>query len=131
MVTVALAARALDFRRVATRAEWFLVGYLAGLAVAELLVASGFPIAGIATHVVLIICLSVHGAFADVRDRQVLVALSLAPLIRVVSLSIPLAGIPLVYSLALASLPLFASAARTIQVLGLNPRELGLRRGTI
>jgi len=56
-------------------------------------------------------------------------ALTLAPLIRILSLSLPLAVFPLVYWYAVVSFPLLAGAAAVTILNGYRRRELGLTWG--
>lgn len=57
-------------------------------------------------------------------------ALTLAPLIRILSLSLPLAVFPLVYWYAVVSFPLLAGAAAVAVLNGYRRRELGLTWGS-
>ncbi|HUM67385.1 MAG TPA: CPBP family intramembrane metalloprotease [Chloroflexota bacterium] len=64
-----------------------------------------------------------------VRRRSgflLLLALIPLPLIRIVSLSLPLANFPLVYWFLLTSLPLFVTALMVARLLGWGWRDLGL-----
>jgi len=74
--------------------------------------------------------LVLHGALIpDDRRRALLWALAIAPLLRIVSLSLPLGGVPIVYWYAAVSLPVLAAVAATARALEYAPRDLGLVRG--
>jgi membrane protease YdiL (CAAX protease family) len=106
-----------------------LAGYLAAITCAELLLALGAPVAGIALHLVLLFLLPVHAAFAPSRQAPLYVALVLAPLLRAVSLALPLAGWDIIYWYLATSLPLFAAIIVAARALGYTRHQLGLRIG--
>lgn len=101
--------------------------YLAGVALAELLTAAVEPRLGLPLHALLLLALLGHGALvAEGPRRALLWALALAPLIRILSLSLPVASFPLVYWYAIISLPVFAAAFAAARTLGYSRRDLGL-----
>jgi uncharacterized protein len=61
----------------------------------------------------------IHGLF---------LALTFAPLIRILSVSLPLAKFPLIYWYLITSIPLFAAAFVIVKVLGFSPASLGINR---
>src|SRR4051812_22803998 len=73
---------------------WLWCGYLALITLAELLVAVWSPQLGMVLHLALLLFLPVHATFAPSRQQPLLIALMFAPLVRVVSLALPLAGLP-------------------------------------
>lgn len=106
---------------------WFL-GYLAAIVLAELLVVFDPP-AGMAGHLIVVFALVVHAAFASEEDRPLLVALVLAPLLRILTLSYPFASSSVVLWYLLTSIPLFIGAVGAAYVLGLSRHDLGLNLG--
>ena len=71
--------------------------YLQVIALAELLTNLREARTGLIIHGITLIVLLIHGAFEnDVRNRRFLLALALVPLIRLLSLSLPLTGRPLI-----------------------------------
>ena len=108
-------------------------GYLAGVALAELLVTYAEPRLGMLAHCGLLLGLLFHTMrVGRTEERAFLVSLAFAPLIRILSLSLPLTEFPVLYWYLLTSLPLFAGvwvAARTLGYrwgpLGLNLRGWG------
>ncbi|MFN8525929.1 MAG: type II CAAX endopeptidase family protein [Chloroflexota bacterium] len=102
------------------------IGYVLLIAAAEATFAFAAPLGGTVIHVLLLIVLPVHAAFVGETRRPFLVSLALVPLLRVVSVALPLASLPLDGWHALAGVPLFIAAFRVIRVLGLRPREIGL-----
>ncbi len=107
------------------------LAYLAGLAAAEALTALIEPRIGLVLHAVLLVTLLLHAARNwGRRTRDLLLCLGFAPLIRLLSLSMPLAGFPLITWYLIISIPLFVAtflAARTLefsgQSIGLNLRR--------
>ncbi len=103
------------------------LGYLAAITAAELLTTFWQPQFGLLFHGVLLVVLLVHVTFRwEKASRDVLLSLSFAPLIRLMSLSLPLVGIPLVYWYFITSVPLFVSVLITARRLHFSPSELGL-----
>lgn len=103
------------------------LAYLLAISVAETATAAGSPRLGLPIHGLILLALLVHGAVAeDLARRALLWGLSLAPLIRILSLSLPLAGLPVLYWYAIISVPVFAATIATIRVLGYSWRDVGL-----
>jgi len=106
--------------------------YLMALTAAESLTVLILPQVGLILHGLLLIALIVHASLATRGPQQRLLwALTLAPLIRLLSLSLPLARIEIVYWYLIIGVPLLAStyvAARssgyTAAKVGLNARAL-------
>lgn len=107
------------------------LGYLAALIVAELVVSLVSPFAGFGLHAALLFALPVHALVARPGDRRLLLALTLAPLVRIVSLGLPLAHLPVIYWYLLTSVPLFVGGIMAARTLGLSRRQLGLRWGRL
>ena len=101
--------------------------YLAAIVAAELLTALVSPRLGILLHVGLLFLLLGHGALASPpRQRALLLALTIAPLTRILSLALPLGDIPRVYWYALVSLPLAAAGVVIARTIGYSRRQLGV-----
>jgi len=106
--------------------------YAAAVTAAEIVTAYYNPLYGIACHVVLLVALLVHASLAYKQAvNLVYLSLSLAPMIRIMSLSIPLIGVPPMYWYLIISLPLFAAAASVMRFAGFKPREVGLTVGNL
>jgi membrane protease YdiL (CAAX protease family) len=107
-------------------------GYLAWLTVAELVSSVGEPRVGLLLHVGLLIALIYHAA-RDLNDplHQLLLTLAFAPLIRLISFSLPLASFPQVAWYFIVSLPLFVAAYLVYRVLGFTRASIGLRIGSL
>ena len=125
----------------------YLLAYLAAVIVAEIAIAipggaggldRPFQPIGLAIHILLVFCLMFLSVFQQAKDATLaplLVAVSLASLVRVFSLAVP--RFPFISApennalntipwLALVSIPLLVSVATVAYVQGLRPRDLGL-----
>lgn len=104
-------------------------GYLVAIVAIELVTTFLSPAVGVGAQLILMTMLLIDASFARRDERALLVALLFAPLIRVVSLTLPLAGLPVVsWSLAI-SVPLGVAVIVAARVLGLSRHDLGLRGG--
>src|SRR5262245_4284422 len=80
---------------VAALRHWLPWGYLLLVVLAEALIAFGSTQLGLILHALLLVGLTLHGGLGGrVAERRFVLALTLAPLIRLLSLSLPLANIP-------------------------------------
>ncbi len=101
--------------------------YLALIALAELVTTFAEPRLGLALHGALLVLLLLHTALAsEYPYHRLLLALSLAPLIRMLSLAVPLLRFAQLYWYVIISVPLFISAGLSGRVLGLSREQLGL-----
>jgi hypothetical protein len=108
------------------------VGYLAALSAAELVTALVAPRVGLFFHAVLLVVLFLHTAL-DRRQtvHRLLLCLSLVPLMRLLSLSLPLADFHLSSWYLTVTVPLLAAAVAVMHVLDLSWRDVGLSRGRV
>jgi membrane protease YdiL (CAAX protease family) len=103
------------------------LGYLVALTVAELLTALIEPRVGLVLHGVVLMALLLHTALTwGHPNHRFLLSLTFAPLIRLLSLSMPLAGFPLIYWYFIVSVPLFVAAAIALRTLGFSRIGIGL-----
>lgn len=108
-------------------------GYLAAIIAAEGVTVFLRPRAGLGLHLLILLLLLAHAArrldAVDSRNRHRLWAsLALVPLVRVVSLTLPLSRFPPVYWFLFTSIPLFAAAVLVMRLLSLSWAEVGLHR---
>ena len=101
--------------------------YLIAIVVAELITSLRSVEAGVAVHLALLFVMPIHATFAPKPVQALLIGLVLAPLIRVVSLAMPLAGLSPVNQYLLTSIPLVVAILVAMQTIGLTRREIGLR----
>lgn len=116
------------------------ITYLLAITIAEVIVvvlepATGIvtaSIIGIACHTVILLATIVDAALIDryFHGRLVL-SLSLVPLIRIISLTLPLADIPRIWQFPIIYLPLLAAAIVVARLLDYKPKDIGIRAGFI
>lgn len=102
--------------------------YLGALLLAESVVVWNATI-GMALHLAVLFALLIHSGLSWIGQRWFLVALALVPLIRVVSLSLPLTVFPPVSWFGLVGLPLLAAAAMAVWIIGPSREEIGFQLG--
>lgn len=101
--------------------------YFIAFTAAELVTALLQPFIGIICHGVILSALLVQSAFiSDVRSRNFTTSLSLVPLVRIMSLIMPLASVPLIYWYILIYAPLLIAAVVVMRTVKLKPRQIGL-----
>jgi membrane protease YdiL (CAAX protease family) len=113
------------------RPPWrFGAAFLIAVTAAEVVTALLEPRWGLALHGLLLLGLPLWSALRwRFPDRKMALAFTLIPLIRVLSLSLPLARFPTVTWYALTAVPLMVSAYAVKQTLGLSRRDVGLTAG--
>ncbi|RZN33954.1 MAG: CPBP family intramembrane metalloprotease [Methanophagales archaeon ANME-1-THS] len=102
--------------------------YLLVIASAELLT-TYLTKAGIALHAVILFTLLVHAAFEADRNKHLshfLMALVLAPLIRILSLSMPATIFSRISWFLIVSIPLFIATVTCVWLQALRPEDIGL-----
>lgn len=116
----------------ALRRGGLLWAYLLLIMLAELVTSLLSAQLGQLIHVVLLVVFLFHGAIGPRgTTRRLVLALSLAPLIRVLSLSMPLTRFPQLDWYPIVAIPLFVAGWLIIRRLELTREELGLRWGNL
>jgi membrane protease YdiL (CAAX protease family) len=101
--------------------------FLVAVALAELLTTWSDPRLGLALHGLILVGLFVASMQTGSRDAWVFVlSLAFAPLIRILSMSMPLTRFPLLYWYLITSVPLFAAVWAAGRSLGYSWRGRGL-----
>ncbi len=104
--------------------------YLLAISVAEYITAYYItvqPIWGITLHILILVTIIVRSALDSHPTRQqFFLSLALAPLVRVVSLTMPLANIPRLMWYPLIYAPLMAAAILSVRIMNIKARELGV-----
>jgi len=129
MAGLPIAARAISTLRLRLPPLPIALALLYVIAVAAAELATTFTDArwGLAMHLALVAALLAHASLATKQSSQRLfLALALAPLIRVLSLTMPLEDIDLVYWYAIVGAPLLLAAAVVSANLKLSRQDLGL-----
>jgi membrane protease YdiL (CAAX protease family) len=101
--------------------------YLGVLTIAEALTTLIMPQEGLAVHGILLTILIAHTALVwGHPSSRLILTLAFAPLIRMVSLFLPLANFPIVYWYFIVSVPLFAAAIAALRTLRFSRKDIGL-----
>jgi membrane protease YdiL (CAAX protease family) len=101
--------------------------YLLAITMAEVVTVSGHPLWGLAAHGVILIVVIVHSAVATgYPHRPLLLSLALVPLVRIISLTMPLADIPQMWWYLIIYTPLIAAAIVVMRILNYRPEQVGL-----
>jgi membrane protease YdiL (CAAX protease family) len=99
--------------------------YIAGIAVAELVTGMLSTTVGITLHAVIILALMVHAAIASPDPKsKFYVSLSLVPLMRVISLSMPLKGFTVITWYLVIAVPLLLGAFMAIKTFKYKPSDI-------
>jgi membrane protease YdiL (CAAX protease family) len=106
--------------------------YLGFITLAELLTATigsgtDFVRVGLSLHSIVLVVLILHGATTrKTQTRRLLLTLALAPLIRILSISLPLQSLPLIDWYLIIGALLYLAAFVTAQITGISWRRMGL-----
>jgi len=101
---------------------------LAGVALAEFVTAYVNPLYGVLGHIVLLgVFLSLGALTQDTRYQVFFLTMTIAPLIRILSLGMPLGRFPQPYWYVLTAIPLFAAAWSIARTLKIPRASLNLR----
>jgi len=108
------------------------LAYLDAIAAAELITASVTQLGGVIFHLVILFALIFNSALVGKHpSHKLFLALALVPLIRILTLSMPLAEFSQIYWYLIISVPLLAGIFAVIVTLDLHPREVGLTAGAL
>ena len=101
--------------------------YLGAITAAELIVALVNPLVGVIFQIALGIILIYHASYAANRpENKFYLTLAIAPLIRLVSLFVPLTEFPQVYWYAITAIPIIITSIIVVRRLNYRPFQLGL-----
>ncbi len=104
------------------------LAYLAALLAAESITTLSIPAVGLLLHGAVLVVLILHAAlFAERAQQRFLMTLTLAPLIRLMSLSVPLVNFPIVYWYAVIGAPLIAAAFIVLRMTGFDAARIGFK----
>ncbi|MFC2014419.1 lysostaphin resistance A-like protein [Chloroflexota bacterium] len=93
---------------------------------AEVITVAVGPVLGIICHIILLGSLLLNSALTSEQNyQQLLLSLALVPLIRILSLSMPLADIPQVLWYPIIYVPLMIAAFQVIRILGFSLDQIG------
>jgi membrane protease YdiL (CAAX protease family) len=103
------------------------IGYLAAIALAETVTVFVQPLWGVVLHIVTLVALVAHSALAARSPHQkLLISLALVPLVRIISLSMPLANIPEIWWYPIIYAPLLVAGIVVMRILEYRPAQVGI-----
>jgi membrane protease YdiL (CAAX protease family) len=109
-----------------------IVVYLMAITITEFFTLIVDPRIGLWGHSILLAMLVVHAALIWRRPfYRLVLTLTFAPLIRLVSLTMPLALFPQIYWYLISSIPLFVTALLVAYVIGYSREQVGLTVGNL
>jgi hypothetical protein len=100
--------------------------FVEALLAAEFATYFGAPLLGIAAHLTILVGLVAASAMSGRGLRSLWLALTLAPLFRIVSIMIQMPEISRVYWYVIGSIPVLVGAFYVMRVLEYRPRDVGL-----
>jgi len=109
---------------------WEPIVYLLAITGAETVTVIVQPLWGIVCHTIILVAAIVHSSLAsDYRYRHLALSLALVPLVRIISLCMPLANIPQMWWYPIIYAPLLVAALLVVRILGYKPGQVGLTLG--
>ena len=119
-----------DTRQGAALASIVVASYVAAIALAEATGVFVAATAGVVSHAILAFALLTHAhVAAQAPYRRLLPALALVPLLRILSLAMPIKFVPEIYWYALIGLPLLVGIGLAARAANLSREQIGLRLG--
>jgi hypothetical protein len=101
--------------------------YFIAITVAELLTVYVYPLVGVIIYSMLLIAFIIQSVFiSDIKQRNLVLALCLVPIVRILSLSMPLGQLSLVFRFPIIYLPLLGATIAVMWATGLKPADVGL-----
>ncbi len=101
--------------------------YLLAITIAEVITVTNEPVWGVVCHIIILAAAILHSALSRGQtQQQLLLSLVLVPLVRIISLSMPLADIPKVWWYPIIYVPLLVAAVMVVHILGLRAEQVGL-----
>ena len=107
------------------RKEFF---YFLAIIIAEVctVVPDVSPLVGISCHITVLIAVILHSALVRGRThQQLLLSLALVPLVRIISLSMPLSNVPVIWWYPIIYTPLLVATIMVVRVLNIRARDIG------
>ncbi|MFC1987052.1 lysostaphin resistance A-like protein [Chloroflexota bacterium] len=102
--------------------------YLLAITVAETVTVLAQPLLGIVCHILIFVSVIFRAALDNkqTHHQQLLLSLALVPLVRIISLSMPLANIPQVWWYPIIYVPLLVATLQVVRILGYRLEQIGL-----
>lgn len=105
------------------------VAYLGALAAAELMLVAAGPVPGALSHAALLLGLAIHATMLPAAPYgRMLAAITVAPVIRLLSLLLPISGVPPLLSIVLVGSLSLVAVGAAVRVLTVRMADLGFHR---
>lgn len=115
-------------RRIALQSTWIALLYLSTVTIAELLTVSENPVLGVLAYIVILgVLLNQIATVSTPAVSQVMIGMLLPPILRIVSLSLPLFLFDVTLWYVIISIPLFLAVVAAMRTVGYTWRDVGLR----
>jgi len=101
--------------------------YLLAIVAAEVVTVFYMPVWGVVCHIAILVSVLLHSAIVSESHRQQLIlSLALVPLVRIISLAMPLSNVPQIWWYPIIYASLLAAAVMVVRILGYRARDVGL-----
>jgi len=125
--TVDLACQWCGYPLITREYHWGAIIYLLAITGAEVVTVFFAPLWGIISHIIILVALMLHSSLAsEHRYQRLVLSLALVPLVRIMSLSMPISGIPQIWWYPIIYAPLLVAAVMVIRLTGYRARDVGL-----
>jgi hypothetical protein len=115
------------YPQAARQFKWGVIIYLLVITAAETVTVFFAPLWGILSHLAIMVALILQSSLAGEHPhRQLILSLALVPLVRVMSLSMPLSGIPQIWWYPIIYAPLVVAAVVVMRLIGYKAKDVGL-----
>ncbi len=112
----------------------YLIAYGAAFTVAELITVLVHPMWGVVLHIVLLAAIIAHSSIDSrltQQNRQLILSMALVPLVRILSLTMPLINIPQTAWYPVIYTPLVAAGFVVARISGYSLKDIGFRRSSM
>jgi len=104
------------------------LAYLLAITIAEVITITNEPVWGVVCHIIMLSAIILHSALSEGQtQQQLLLSLMLVPLIRIISLAMPLADIPKIWWYPIIYTPLLVATIMVVRLLNLRAEQVGFK----
>ena len=104
------------------------LAYLLAITIAEVITITNEPVWGVVCHIIILAAIILHSALSRKQtQQQLLLSLMLVPLIRIISLAMPLADVPKIWWYPIIYTPLLVATIMVVRVLNLRAEQVGFK----
>ena len=104
--------------------------YLLAIITAEVVTVVSQPLLGIVFYTILLVAIIIDSALIkNYSQGKLILSLSVVPLIRIISLALPLADLPQIWWYPIIYLPLLVAVVVLMRIIDYGPRDVGISAG--